>query len=723
MKQVTLNYRTNELRVLGVPRPTVLPMHVLVRTMFSAVSVGTEGMKVTRASKGMLAMARERPDQVRQLLRTARSEGAVAAYRKAMNRLDAPNPLGYSLSGVVEAIGEGVTEVRVGDRVACAGEGIAVHAEFVLVPKNLCVRVPDEVPMHHAAFTTIGAIAMQAVRQSAATLGETVGVIGLGVVGQLAAQILRAAGCRVVGIDVDSRKCAVASELGIVALPRDAESLERDVLAATQGRGLDAVLVTAATPSSDPVQLAISLCRDRATLVVVGIVGIDIPFEKAVRKELQVRLSRSYGPGRYDPAYETHGVDYPIGYVRWTEQRNMESFLALVAQGALQLEPIISDRVPLENAPEAYAKVKDRGSAHVLGVVFEYPSEPREAERVITRRTSASAAVDRVRIGVIGAGNFARGTLLPVLKTISGVELRGVANATGLSARFAADRFDFGYCATDPLQVLDDADVDLVIIATRHDSHASLAIEAMRRGKAVFVEKPLALTSDELRGVVDAQRETGGRLMVGFNRRFARATTEIVDLVRARRQPMIINYRVNAGFLAAEHWLHDPRIGGGRIAGEACHFIDWMRAVVGAPIRTVSAVAMANDGAYRDDNVIAQFAFDDGSIGTLTYCANGNSGRAKEFAEVFCGGSMAVLDDYRSVTTYLNDRRRVAKSAKQDKGHAAELRLLIDAVRSGAALPIPFEESVEATDATLAVIESMRSGLRIDLRAEAGEAE
>lgn len=720
MKQVTLNYKTNELRLLEVPEPVVQPKCVLVRTAYSAVSLGTEGMKVTRASKGLLAMARERPDQVKQLIRTVRREGPAAAYRKAMNKLDVPNPLGYSLAGTVEAVGEGVTEFQVGDRVACAGEGIAAHAEFVCVPKNLCARVPAEVPLDQAAFATIGAIAMQGVRQTAPMVGETVAVIGLGIVGQLALQILRANGCRVVAIDLDPAKCEMAKQFGAVAaIARNDEHLDRHVLAATDGRGVDAALVTAATASNDPIRLGVNICRDRGTVVVLGIVGMDVQFEKAVKKEINIKLSRSYGPGRYDPVYEQQGVDYPIGYVRWTEQRNMESFLALIATGAIDLAPIITDRVSFEHAADAYEKVKNRGSSHLLGVVFEYPANA--ARKVLVTHRSAAPVTGAVHVGVIGAGNFARSTLLPELKSVPNVELRAVANATGLSARATADRFRFGYSTASSEQVLDDPQIDLVIIATRHDSHARLVIEALKRNKAVFVEKPLALTRAELQEIIDAQRESGGRLMVGFNRRFAEPTARVREMVRGRSEAVVINYRVNAGFLAPDHWLHDPLVGGGRIIGEACHFIDWMRSVVGSPVRSVLASSMSNGGVYCNDNVAVQLGFHDGSIGNLIYCANGNAGLPKEFAEVFCQGSAAVLDDYRTVTTYIGDRRRVHKSSRQDKGHAAEMKLLVEAVRNGTELPIPFVELVEVTHATFAVLESMAEGVRVDLIGEAEE--
>jgi polar amino acid transport system substrate-binding protein len=713
VKQVTLNYKSGQLRLIEVPPPGTQPGSVLVRTAFSAISLGTEGMKVSRASAGLLAMARERPDQVKQVIDTVRREGPMAAYNKVMSRLDVPNPLGYSLSGVVTAVGDGTSEFRPGDRVACAGEGIAAHAEMVSVPKNLCAHVPDGVSLEHAAFATVGSIAMQGVRQSSVTVGESVAVIGLGLVGQLAAQIYRAAGCRVFGIDLDAAKCDLAQRMGAdVAISRTDPLILDHVLQFTNGRGVDAVLITAATASSDPAQLAVRLCRDRGTVVVLGIVGMEFKFEEAVKKEIQIRLSRSYGPGRYDPSYELHGVDYPIGFVRWTEQRNMESFLQLIAAGSLKLDPIITHRVPFSNAEDAYAKVRDRDAGDVMGVLFEYPGGPALSSRVDLRAAEPPAQVDgaSIRIGVIGAGGFARGTLLPILKGMAGVEFRGVANATGLSARHVGDRFGFKYSTGDPREVLGDADTSAVVVATRHDTHGALAIEAMRHGKAVFVEKPLALTREELAAVVAAQRETSGRLMVGFNRRFAPATLKIREIFDRRSEPLVVHYRVNAGFIPGNHWIQDARLGGGRIIGEACHFVDWMLSVVRAPIAAVSAFGMDDAGVYGGDNMAIVLQFSDGSIGNLIYTANGDSSLPKEYVEVSGHKSVAVLDDYRRVEVHAGKRTQQFKLGGQDKGHAAELQAFVAAVRDGSPMPIPFAELVQATDACFAALDSARIG-------------
>jgi polar amino acid transport system substrate-binding protein len=715
MKQVTLNYKTNELVLKDVPPPAVQPGMVLVRTAFSAISLGTEGMKVTRAAKGLVGMARERPDQVRQVLDTLRREGPAATYNKVMNRLDAPTPLGYSLAGVVDAVGAGVTEFQPGDRVACAGEGIAAHAEMVAVPRNLCARVPDGVALGDAAFTTIGAIAMQGVRQAGLAVGETVAVVGLGLVGQLAVQICRAAGCRVFGVDLDPAKCELAVKHGAAqAASRNDPHLEERLLQFTGGRGTDAVLVTAATPSSDPVQLAVTLCRDRGTVVVLGIVGMEFQFEKAIKREVQIRMSRSYGPGRYDPQYELHGTDYPIGYVRWTEQRNMESFMELLATGAVRLESIVSHRFQFAEAEAAYAQVRDRESGQAMGILLAYDTSAPLPSRVELAPAPQAAAGDIV-LGVIGAGNFARNTLLPALRPL-GIRFRVVANATGLSARHAADRFTFESCTARAEDVLEDPAVTWVLIATRHDTHAPLATAALRAGKSVFVEKPLAMTREELAEVLAAHRG-GGRLMVGFNRRFAPATDKVLEVFHGHAEPLVINYRVNAGYLPPTHWLQDPVFGGGRVIGEACHFIDWMRYLVGAPITSTSASATANGGVYSNDNIAVQLRFQDGSLGNLLYVANGDTALPKEYVEVFGQRSAAVIDDYRVVRRYVKGREDVQKLGSQDKGHRTQMARLVEALRSGGEMPIPPAQLFEVTEATFAVLDSIASGQPVRLGA------
>ena len=719
MKQIVQSYRTRELKLSEVPVPALEPGHVLVQTVFSAISLGTEGKKVTTARQSMLGKARSRPDLVQQVLRTAQREGLVNTYCKVMNRLDEPVPLGYSAAGTVIAVGANVEEFRVGDRVACGGEG-AAHAEVIAVPVNLCVKVPESVSLEHAAFTTIGAIALQGLRQADVTLGECVAVIGLGLVGQLVVQLLKANGCRVLGIDLDQAKVATAEELGAdQALTRNDPDLDASVPAFSRGYGVDAVLITAATSGNDPVELAVQMCRDRGRIVVIGGVRLDVPRDACYYKELEVRLSRSYGPGRYDPVYEEKGVDYPIGYVRWTEKRNMEAFLDLLAVGRLNLTDLITYRFPFGQAEQAYVLLtaEHQDGPAPLGIIFEYDTTKDHltptVQKVYTVAGPQSAISNRqsaIGIGFIGAGSFARKFLVPPLAKHPHVRLVGVATATGISGQNTAQKFGFAYSTGDYRQVLEDPDVEAVFIATRHNLHAQIAIEALRAGKVVFVEKPLALNWEELERVIVAQRETGGQLMVGFNRRFAPFVQEMRDFFQQRAEPMVIQYRVNAGYVEANHWYHDPDQGGGRIIGEGCHFVDLITYLVGSSIQTVYAVGTDNVGRYHNDNVSITLTFADGSVGNVLYLANGDTALPKERVEVYSQGATAVLDDFSRMYLYRQGRRK-SRKCRWDKGHRAEVVAFVDAVREGKPLPTSFGASVDSTAATLAAMDSLAVGL------------
>ena len=747
MKQIVQSYHSGELELSKVPVPALGPRHILVQTAFSAVSLGTEGKKVTTARQSLVGKARSRPDLVQQVLRTAQQEGLLNTYRKVMNRLDEPVPLGYSAAGTVIAVGANVKEFRVGGRVACGGEG-AAHAEVMAVPVNLCAKVPDGVSLEHAAFTTIGAIALQGVRQADVTLGECIAVVGLGLVGQLAVQLLKANGCRVLGIDLNPAKVAMAEKLGAdQALARNDPNLEASVSTFSRGYGVDAVLITAATSSSDPMELAVQMCRDRGRIVVIGGVRMDVPRDACYYKELEVRLSRSYGPGRYDPTYEEKGVDYPIGYVRWTEKRNMEAFLDLLAAGKLNLADLITHRLPFEQAEQAYALLtaEHQDGPAPLGIIFEYGITKDHltptAQKVYTVTRPQSAIRNpqsAIGIGFIGAGSFARKFLIPLLAKHPHARLVGVATATGISGQHTAEKFGFAYSTGDYRQILEDPDVHCVFIATRHNLHASLAAEALRAGKAVFVEKPLALNLEQLREVVEAYQgvtqmtqhgeETRGGgdrknhpltlspplLVVGYNRRFAPLTGEVRDFFAGRAEPMAIHCRVNAGFIESKHWVHDPEEGGGRILGEVCHFIDLVAYLVGAPIRTVYAVGMDNIGRYHDDNVGITLTFADGSVGNILYLANGDTALPKERIEVFCQGATAVLDDFRRLELYRGGRRRVKKSA-QDKGHRAEVVAFVEAIRGGKEVQTLFDGCIHSTAATLTVMESLRQGRQLEV--------
>lgn len=690
-----------------------------MRTSFSLISAGTERTTIETGQSSLIGKARNRPDLVRQVVDTFKREGLVSTYEKVKARLSQTRELGYSVAGVVIEAGRDAQEFRVGDRVACAGAGYASHAEVIYVPKNLCCKVPEAVSLEGACYTTVGAIALQGVRQADPRLGEAVAVIGLGLVGQLTVQLLKAAGCRVLGIDIDQPACELAKKSGadVVADPGSAASA---CVALTDGHGADCVVITAATKTSEPIELSAELARDRARVVVVGLVGMDVPRNLFYAKEIELRLSRSYGPGRYDAEYEEKGTDYPIGYVRWTENRNMEAFLRLIADGKVNTDLLTTHRFPIDRATDAYDLILNGGQRY-CGIVLEYPSSYPGSDVARMTRTSRSAkapASDEPGVSFIGAGNFARGVLLPIIKRQTKLQLVSVGAATGLSAKNTAEQFGFSYSTTDYQEILDDEKSQLVFIATRHDSHARIAAEALRRGKHVFVEKPLAITEESLRDVIAAAREASGLLMVGYNRRFAPLAKETKRHFQSRVGPMTIVYRVNAGQLASDHWTHDSAEGGGRILGEACHFIDFVQFLTDALPSRVSAerVARHASGAI-DDSTVISLGMSDGSIASIVYAASGDSSVAKEHVEIFCDGSVATIDDFKSGSV-VRDRKSTRLGGRaQDKGHAAEIAAFVEAARTGGGAPIGLDSLAATTLASLAAVESANVGrsVRIDL--------
>ena len=718
MKQVLQSLKTGETLVAEVPVPAARPGMVLVRTAASLVSAGTERMVVSFAEKNLVGKARSRPDLARQVLDKARREGLLSTLEAAFNRLDQPMRLGYSSAGVIEALGPGVEGWRTGERVACAGGGYAVHAEYAVVPVNLLARLPDAVDFESAAFTTLGAIALHGFRLAEAQIGETVVVIGLGLLGLLAGQIARAAGCRVLGVDLDPERVALAHRLGLEAVPRpEAESACQ---AFSRGRGADVVLICADTPSNDPVTLAGALARDRARVVALGAVGLSIPRKVYYEKELSFINSRSYGPGRYDPAYEEGGRDYPLGYVRWTEGRNLEAVVDLLAGGALKAHPLITHRFPIERAPEAYELILGKRDEPFLGVLLTYPAAPAPAPVLVGVRRAETQAQAAVRLGVLGAGNFAAAVMLPALRKTPGVQPVGVVSASGVSAAHARRKFGFRYAASDPRQVLDDPAINTVAVLTRHNLHASLTTAALQAGKHVFCEKPLALNAEELRGIFAALEAARGPdaplLTAGFNRRFAPLAQRMAGFFSGRREPLAVHYRINAGYIPPQHWLHDPAQGGGRIIGEGCHFVDFLTFLVGAPPVRVSAQALPDGGRYRQDNVLLTFAFPDGSLGTVAYLANGDKAFPKERVEAFSGGRAAALDDFRSLEMSAGGRRRVLRARlRQDKGHRAEWEAFAAAIRRGGSPPIPYAHLWGVHQAVYAAVESLRSGQPQDI--------
>ncbi len=735
MKQVLQNLRSGETKVVDIPIPTPKPGMALVRTSASLVSAGTERMLVEFAEKSLIGKARSRPDLARQVLDKARREGLLTTVEAAFNRLDQPMPLGYSSAGTVVGVGEGLTDFKVGQRVVCAGGGYAVHAEYALVPRNLLAELPDHVDDESAAFATIGAIALHGFRLAQPQLGERVVVIGLGLVGLLTVGIANAAGCRVLGIDLDPRRVELAQEMGAEAVKR--EQAEETAQSFSQGHGCDAVLICADTPSADPVELAGNIARDRARVVAVGAVGLEIPRKVYYEKELSFVNSRSYGPGRYDPTYEEGGHDYPIGYVRWTEGRNLEAFVDLLDSGRVDVQPLITHRFPITQASEAYELITGKTEEPFLGVLLTYPDAPGEQDTgespgVIARSNFEPEVYSPVscKLGVLGAGNFANAVLLPVLKKTSDVELISIASGSGLNAQHAAQKFGFRYVASDERQILDDPSINTVAILTRHNLHAAQVVSALEAGKHVFCEKPLALNKQELeqiKGVLQESVGTAGdsdqsiappMLMVGFNRRFAPMAQKLFAFISERKEPLVAHYRVNAGFLPLDHWLHDPRQGGGRIIGEACHFVDFLTFLVGAPPSSVRAQTLPELGRYHQDNVVMTFAFPDGSLGTISYLANGDKSFPKERVEIFVGGRVGVLDDFRSLELNHNGKRQVERSRlRQDKGHLAEWEAFSAALKAGSPPPIPYQHLFGVTLATFTAVEAMQSGERVNISA------
>jgi predicted dehydrogenase/threonine dehydrogenase-like Zn-dependent dehydrogenase len=702
--------KSGEVSTHDVPAPEVRAGGILVRTAFSAISTGTEKVTVESGRKSLLGQAMARPDLVKQVLQYAQSNGIAAAYQKVQARLDTLSNLGYSCSGHVLEAGPNVAEFQPGDRVACAGVGYANHSEVNFVPCNLAVRVPDNVGLEAAALTTIGAIAMQGVRQADVTVGETVAVIGAGLVGVLTIQILRAAGCRVIAIDLSSERAAKAIALGAhLGLSTDDPALESTVKIFSR-YGVDAALITAATRSAEPLELAAKLLRDRGRISIVGDVGMGVSRTNMYLKEISLSMSRSYGPGRYDPQYEERGQDYPIGFVRWTEKRNMEAFLDLLAAGALQVEPLLAHRYPVEEGGKAYAGLQPSIYTGLIDyhapLDFQIPDQRNVAPRSVQPRPAG-----KLRVGCVGAGGFARSVIFPHLRSSAGLILESVATSSGAAAESARKGFGFRI-AESPSELLSNRNVDAAFILTRHDSHAAYVKSGLDQGKPVFVEKPLAVDREQLEMVRAAYARALAEsrspfLMVGFNRRFSPFTETLMKFFARRSDPMLVHVRCNGGFIPRTSWIQEPG-NGGRIIGELCHFIDWARAVVRCPMRTVTAAALPDAGRYSRDNVTITISFQDGSLANLLYLANGDRAVAKEYFEVFCEGGIARIDDFKILSLSRNGKTETIKGGR-NKGHHREMELTIEAMEQGKDAPISYAELIEVTEATFAVEEAIRT--------------
>jgi predicted dehydrogenase/threonine dehydrogenase-like Zn-dependent dehydrogenase len=708
MKQLLQNAYTGEITVDEVPAPARDPRSLLVATRFSVISPGTERAVVEVGRASLVGKARSRPDLAKKVIESARTDGVVATYAKVRGRLAEPNALGYSLSGTVLEAGEDAP-AGPGELVACAGARYASHAEVVAVPRLLCAPVPEAVAAEDAAYATLAAIALHGVRLTGVGLGDVAAVVGLGLVGQLTLELLVAAGAVAIGVDPDERRAHIARDAGFFACTDPAE-FESEILRLSAGRGADASLVTAASRSSAPLRTAIAVARERAVVCIVGDVKIESPRAPMFGKEVRLVVSRSYGPGRYDPMYEERGIDYPPGYVRWTEGRNLEEVLRLMATRQLRPSRLTSHTFELEQGARAYALLTSDEPS--LGILLRYPKRQSAGPRSLSlngrRRPRIASGLrrPRPRIGVVGAGTFARSVLMPALARQA--EIAAVATATGASARSSARRFHARTATTEAAEVLRDPELDGVVIATRHDTHAAYAAEALRSGKHVFVEKPLALDEEQLAIVERAAAESSGCLQVGFNRRFAPLLQKMRDALGGRG-PLVVTYRVNAGRLPRSHWTHDPELGGGRIVGEACHFVDAASFLAGGPPSVAAAVAASRGCEPREDVVAATLTFPDGSIAQIVYSALGDPSLPKERIEVLGEAGTGVLDDFRELQLFRGGREAKVVS-KRDKGHLAELAAFVESCRSGQQV-WPVADMTAVTGATFAIRDAVRAGV------------
>jgi predicted dehydrogenase/threonine dehydrogenase-like Zn-dependent dehydrogenase len=745
MKQILQNFKTGDTEIIDVPCPQVKSGHLLICTHASLVSAGTERMLVEFAKANLLDKVRQQPDRVRTVLDKVKTDGLIPTLEAVQSRLDQPLPMGYSNAGVVLEVGTGVEGFNVGDRIVSNG----YHAEVVCVPKNLCAKIPNAVSDEAAAFTVVGAIALQGIRLAQPTLGETFVVTGLGLIGLITVQLLQAQGCRVLGIDLDPKKLDLARQFGAetVDLSRGEDPLAA-AIALSQGRGIDGVLITAATKSNEPVHQAAQMCRKRGRIVLVGVVGLELSRADFYEKELSFQVSCSYGPGRYDPTYEQSGQDYPLGFVRWTAQRNFEAVLDMLATEKLDITPLISHRFPLDQAPAAYELLSSNEPS--LGILLEYPDRPpsellnqtiqlqNTTDKQQSKDTHSpfptphsplptphSPLPSRAIVGFIGAGNYATRILIPAFKQTNAI-LKAVATRSG-SSTYVGRKFGFRVATTDTDSLLTDPEINTLVIATRHDSHAQYVCQALKAGKHVFVEKPLAIAPeqlDEIKSTYTEALNSGNSplLMVGFNRRFAPQIGKIKSCLANIKEPKAMVMIVNAGAIPPDSWTQDPAIGGGRIIGEGCHFIDLLRFLADSPIVSVQTTSMGihtpklpfskgrqGGVAIPDDKVSFTLSFADGSFGTVHYLANGHKSLPKERLEVFCAGRIFQLDNFRQLRGYGWPGFKTMKLWRQDKGNAACAAAFISAIESGQVAPIPFEELVEVTRVSFEIAQAARN--------------
>ncbi len=711
MQQITQQLKSGNMEILEVPFPVMTEGQILVRNHYSVISAGTEGKTVSDARKGYIAKARSRQKEVKMVISMMKQEGIKKTYDVVMNKLEALAPLGYSCAGEVIAVTEGVRDLKPGDRVACGGGG-AFHAEVVAVNRNLCVKLPESVDLKHAAFTTMASIAIQGIRQADLRFGENCAVIGLGLIGLITLQVLKAAGMKAIGIDIDPSKMETARLLGAdLALTRDQGGIDKIIQDFTRGYGTDAVIITAGANSLDPVDFAGTICRKKGKVVVVGAVPTGFSRANYYKKELDLRMSASYGPGRYDPTYEEKGIDYPIGYVRFTENRNMQTFVDLLAEKKINIEPLITHAFSLHDAPNAYDMIMDKKEP-VIGLLINYDLEKELKTDVILKKLPDNGNISR-NVGFIGGGNFAQNAVLPRLK--GKCDFVGIVTSKGNNARYIAEKYNFAYCADSPDKLIEDNDIGTIFILTRHNTHARFVAQSLLAGKNVYVEKPLAMNFDELVMVKEAWEQSGKNVMLGFNRRFSPLIKNMMTQLLTDTKKSI-NIRVNAGVVPQDHWVHDPEIGGGRIIGEVCHFIDLAGFIAGSKAKNVQAFSLS-DYPSLDDTVSINIEYENGSIAAISYYSNGNKHVPKERIEVFSNGMVFMIDDFIKMKVFSETGVKKSKLKAQDKGHTAEFSKIAEVLSMETSFPISFDDIYHSSLVTLEAIRSIKEKRMVSVSA------
>jgi len=730
MRQVLQNYRTGAVESTVVPVPLCSSDSILLKNATSLVSIGTERSIIELGRKSLLEKARTRPDLLKRFMGKARTEGLIPTFKTALQMLDKPVSLGYSCAGVAAEVGGNIHKFGPGDRIASIGSGFASHAEYVAVPEMLCSRIPEGVSFEEASFGMLGIIATNGIRCAKLRFGESVAVIGLGLLGLLTVQILKAYGCKVVGMDIDPQKAALAGELGADHVFASAHNFDSGVLSCTDGFGVDAVIITASAKSDAPVNSAVDISRYGGRIVIVGVADIHPNRNEMWHKEVELKVSKAGGPGTFDPLYESKGIDYPAGYVRWTENRNLVEFLRLIAEGRINVKPLITHRFPIKQAEAAYKDILHDRSGPYIGVILEYPHEDGRQKLTDMRAIPVQSGTRRISsadygvcLGVIGAGLFGKALLLPALKTIKSVRLHTLATSTGATACHGAKKFGFENCATDYRHVLDSNQINAVMILTPHRLHAKMIVEAIKAGKHVFVEKPLCITQEELDQIMEVYSEVYNSkssfplLMAGYNRRFSPHAAKMAKYLSNRREPLVVNYRINPGFVPKDHWVHSEEEGGSRVVGEICHFVDTMQFLTQAdPVRVYAERVSGNDRTViNSDNLAITLKFSDGSVGNIVYAASGDKAFSRERIEVFFDGNTIVSDDFRRTHFYLNGRVRKFKTRSQEQGYEQELRHFFDIISGRSSVMIKYRDIFVSTLTVFKINESLDKGKAVSV--------